>query len=459
MYSEKVRKALKQRSIKVGDRVTVKKLGRRTEGLLMPQTGAGDPETLVLKLDSGYNVGIKFKDAGVEISKTRQPRTAKAEQDYDLGKTSKSLLKLKFDTKNPAISIISTGGTIASRIDYETGGVTGQKSLSPKEFLHNVPELGNIVNVRSIERPFTKMSEDMEPNDWIEIAKVAAKRLNAGDRGVLITHGTDFLHFTAAALSFFLRDLTKPVVLVGAQRSSDRGSSDAGLNLICASHAAIGDIAEVGICMHGRINDDYCLFSRGTHVRKMNTQRRDAFRPINEYPLAHIWPDGKIKIKNHNHKKRDDKGKVKLDTSFEPKVAILKAYPGSDPSIIDYYVSKGYRGFVIEAGALGHVPTHGKGEWISTIKRHTAKGIPFITTSQCIYGRINPNVYTNLRILHHDAGAIPGEDMLSEVAYVKLGWVLGHKAAAKDPDRVREMMLTSYAGEITRRTLAGTFLY
>jgi glutamyl-tRNA(Gln) amidotransferase subunit D len=456
MYSEKVLKALKQRKIRVGDRVVVKKLGRRTEGLLMPQTGAGDPETLVVKLDNGYNVGIKFKNAGIERSKANGAGSGNAGR-KELGKTSRSLTKLKFNAKNPAISIISTGGTIASRIDYNTGGV---KALDdPKEFLHNVPELGKIVNVKTIEKPLTKMSEDMEPNDWIEIAKATAKRLNAGDKGVIITHGTDFLHYTAAALSFFLRDLTKPVVLVGAQRSSDRGSSDAGMNLICASHAAIGDIAEVGICMHGRINDDYCLFSRGTHVRKMSTQRRDAFRPINEYPLAKIWPDGKTKIRNRTYTKRNDKSKVKLDTSFEPKVALLKAYPGSDPMIIDHMVSKGYKGFVIEAGGLGHVPTNGRLSWIPTIKKHASAGIPFVTAPQTIYGRINPNVYSNLRALYKDTGAIPGGDMLSEVAYIKLGWVLGHKDAASNPETVREMMLTNYANEISGRSMAGTFLY
>jgi len=459
MYSEKVEKALKQRKIKVGDRVVVKKLGRQTEGLLMPQTGAGDPETLVIKLDNGYNVGIKFKNAGIVKSKTKEPKAIGQQEGYELGKTSKSAMKIKFNPKNPPISIISVGGTIASRIDYKTGGVKALED--PKEFLHNVPEMGRIVNVKSIEKPFTKMSEDMEPADWIKIAEITAKRLNAGDKGVLVTHGTDFLHMTAAALSFFLRDLTKPVVLVGSQRSTDRGSSDGGMNLICASHAAIGNIAEVGICMHGRMNDDYCMFSRGTHVRKMNTQRRDAFRPINEYPLAHIWPDGKTKVRNYNHNKRNDKGKVKLDTAFDPKVALLKAYPGSDPSIIDYYVSKGYKGFVIEAGGLGHVPTNGKLSWIPTIKKHSKSGtgIPFVTAPQTIYGRINPNVYSNLRTLYKETGAIPGGDMLSEVAYIKLGWVLGHNDVAKSPEKVREMMLTNYAGEITSRTLAGTFLY
>jgi glutamyl-tRNA(Gln) amidotransferase subunit D len=455
MYSKEILSALRKNKIKIGQRVCVEKGKQRYEGLLLPRSDAGDANCLVLKIDNGYNLGIRFgRKTRIRKSRKKEPRAVEEEGRFEMGKTRRSLLKLRFDPKKPPISIVSAGGTIASRVDYNTGGVYAVED--PREFLHNVPELGKIANVRSIERPFTKMSEDMSYRDWQEIARMVANRLNKGDKGIIVTHGTDFLHFTAAALSFFLRGLTKPVVLVGAQRSSDRGSSDAGMNIICAAHTAVGDIAEVGICMHGRIDDDYCLFIRGTHVRKMDTQRRDAFRPINEYPLAKIWPDGKIRIKNWNHKKRDDMGKLRLDIKFEPKIAILKAYPGSDPSIIDYLVSKGYRGFVIEAGGLGHVPTHGRRSWIPTIKKHVKNGIPFVTAPQTIYGRINPNVYTNLRILYREAGAIPGEDMLSEVAYIKLGWVLGH---TREPEKVREMMLKNYAGEITERTLVGTFLY
>lgn len=454
-YSSKVEALFKRKKLSVGDRILLKSGSRSYEGLLMPSTGMGDPDSIVIKLDSGYNIGLKLDSKlSLEKSKTKEPNLVNDEKNFEMGKISDRLIKLRFDPKKPPISVVSTGGTIASRVDYKTGGVS--MKMNPKEFLHNVPELSDIVNIRSLESPFIKASEDMSHIDWQEIAKAVAKRLNSGDKGVIVTHGTDFLHYTSAALSFFLRDLTKPVVLVGSQRSSDRGSSDAGMNLICASHIAKGDIAEVGICMHGKSDDDYCLFSRGTHVRKMDTQRRDAFRPINEYPLAHVWPDGKIKIRNHNHRKRNDRGKVRLDTKFEPRVAILKAYPGSDPAIIDYYVSKKYRGFVIEAGGLGHVPTNGKGSWIPTIKKHAESGITFVTAPQTIYGRIHTNVYSNLRMLYDGAGAIPGGDMLAEVAYIKLGWVLGH---AKDPKKIKEMMLTNYAGEITGRSLAGTFLY
>jgi len=338
-------------------------------------------------------------------------------------------------------------------VDYRTGGV--HAASSPEEILHNVPELADIVNIHEMLSPVNKMSEDFSPKDWIETARVVAKRLNSEDRGVIITHGTDTMHFTSAALSFFLRNLTKPVILVGAQRSSDRGSSDAGMNLICAAHVSVSDVAEVGICMHGEMSDSFCLFIRGTKVRKMHTSRRDAFRPINEKPLARVWPSGKIEWINQKRKKRKE-GEVELDAKFEERIAMLKVYPGSDPEVIDFLVSKGCKGFVIEGTGLGHVPTFAEKSWIEPIKKHVKDGIPFVVTSQTLYGRVNPHVYTNLRILFKEAKAIPGEDMLPETAYVKLGWVLGH---TQDMDEIRKMMLTDYAGEITDRSLPEGFLY
>jgi glutamyl-tRNA(Gln) amidotransferase subunit D len=460
MYSRGIASILKRKKIGIGDRISMTKGKKIHEGLLMPKTDAGDPDSIVIKLDSGYNIGLRFgKGTKINKSTSPEPIAILEEKRYELGRIDKKLLKVSFDKNKPPITLISTGGTIASRVNYRTGGVTGVSS--PEEILHNIPELSTIANMKT-SMPFTKMSEDMDYKDWQEIARVVANKLNAGDKGVIITHGTDFLHFTAAALSFFLRDLHKPVVLVGAQRSSDRGSSDAGMNIICSAHASVSDIGEVGICMHGNLNDDYCFFTRGTKVRKMHSSRRDAFRPINESPLAKVWSNGKVEKINKKFKRRDNKKKVRLDLKFEPKIAMIKAYPGSEPGIIDYLVSKGYKGFVIEAGALGHVPTFAKKSWIETVKKYTKKGIPFISTTQCIYGRINPNVYTNLRVLYHVAGAIPGEDMLTETAYVKLGWVLGHtmpKNPQKRVAKVKEMMLTDYAGEITKRSLPYTFLY
>jgi glutamyl-tRNA(Gln) amidotransferase subunit D len=448
MYSKKIETLLSRKKISVGDRIRVEKSKKVYEGLLMPKTEFSDPKTIVIKLDSGYNIGVSY-GKGVKLSKLKGKSSGKS-----LGKVDKSLTRISFDPTKPPISMITTGGTVASRVNYEIGGVIAVSS--PKEILHNIAELANIVNIRNMSSPINKMSEDMGPADWIEIAKAVAKSLNSSDKGVIVTHGTDFLHYTSAALSFFLRDLNKPVVLVGSQRSSDRGSSDAGMNIICAAYAAISDIAEVGVCMHGEMSDTFCMLNRGTKVRKMHTSRRDAFRPVNELPLAKIWPQGKILELNKDFRRRSG-GKVRLDTRFEPRVAILKVYPGADPDVIDYYISKGYKGFVLEVPGLGHAPTpSAKKAWTPVVKKHVKDGIPFVSAPQTLYGRINPDVYTNLRILYRDAGAIPGEDMLPETAYIKLGWVLGH---TRDPEKVREMMTTNYAGEITKRTLPGAFLY
>ncbi|MBL7160471.1 MAG: Glu-tRNA(Gln) amidotransferase subunit GatD [Candidatus Aenigmarchaeota archaeon] len=443
MYSREIESLLKKNKIRAGDRVVVKKGRQQYEGLLLPRSEAGDSGSLIIKLDSGYNIGIGFKGASLEKIKGGGK---------GLGKSKEKLLKMDFDKKRPAVSLVTSGGTIVSRVDYKTGGVYAVDD--PREFLRTVPELKKVANLSRVVSPVTRMSEDSDWKDWVAIAKAVHKELKKGE-GVIVTHGTDTLHYTAAALSFFLQEPGKPVVLLGAQRSSDRGSSDAGMNLLCAAHAALSDIAEVGTCMHSSISDDCCLFIRGTKVKKMNTMRRDAFRPINDLPLAKVFPNGRIEIVNKNHKKRSKK-EAKLDVKFEPKVALVKVHPSADPGVLEYHRSKGIRGFVIEGTGLGHVPTKVEKSWIPGIKKLVKDGIPVVVTSQTVYGRVHPSVYANLRTLFQEAKAIPGKDMLSETAFVKLGWVLGH---TKDLEEVRSWMEKNVAGEITERSLPETFLY
>jgi len=453
MYSRKIQAALRKKGLNIGDRILLTKRGKKFEGLLMPQTKSGDAGTIVLKLDNGYNIGIEFeRGTSLSRSRTKEPEPEKREAAYELGKKG-STDEIKFDQKKPIVSMISVGGTITSKVDYKSGGVTTLNR--PTDVLLNVSEITDITNMKNILTPFTIMSESMNHTHWQSLARECARELNKRSvDGVIVTHGTDTLHFTSAALSFFLKNLGKPVVVTGSQRSADRGSSDAGMNLICSSHAALSDIAEVGICMHGNISDDYCLFSRGTHVRKMDTQRRDAFRPINEYPFAKIWPDGKISMKNDNHNKRDNKKVVEVDAKFEPKIAMLQTYPGSDPGVMEHLIKQGYKGFILQATGLGQVPSKTK-SWLPAIKRATGSGVPVFLAAQTIYGRLNCNVYSEGRAAL-DAGAVPLGDMLAETAYVKLGWVLAH---TKTMNRIRDMMLTSYSGEINPRTLVGSFLY
>jgi glutamyl-tRNA(Gln) amidotransferase subunit D len=410
----------------------------------MPRIELGDKNCLVLKLKNGYNIGIKF-EKGVKIKKIRAAWKI-------VEKKEKKVKKIMFDKNLPMISIIGTGGTIASKVDYRTGGVYA--SFSPEDIAMQIPELKEIANIKA-EEVMNIMSEDITPDRWVEIAKEVAKDINAGYRGIIVTHGTDTLHYTAAALSFMLKDLPCPVALVGAQRSSDRGSSDAVMNVSCAANFVVNsDVAEVCTVTHGTMEDDYCLAIRGCKSRKMHTSRRDAFRPINELPIAKIyWKDKKIEILNENYRKRSDK-KVKVDDRLDTRVALIKCYPGLKPEIFDYCIEKKYRGFVIEGTGLGHTPTLEKYSLLPKIEKAIKLNIPVVMTSQCLYGRVHPTIYHNLRELSK-RGVIFAEDMLPEVAYIKLMWVLGH---TKKTDKIREMMLTNYAGEITERTNSNAFL-
>jgi len=427
------------KGIKIGDKVRLSKGVVVYEGILMPSAGKREADSVVLKLPSGYNIGIVFGRGDTVERTPEQPKSAERRA------------AASFDKNKPQLTLIATGGTVASKIDYRTGGVSA--AVDADSLLATVPELAKMANMKLVS-PFMKMSEDMQSDDWKVLATEAANALNSGSEGVIITHGTDALGYTAAALSFMLKT-PKPVVLTGSQKSIDRGSSDTAMNMICSAIAATSEMAEVGVCMHGTMNDDYCLFIRGTRVRKMNTVRRDAFRPVNDLPLAKIWPDGRIQRIHPEHARRGT-GKALADTKFESKVALLKAYPGSDPSVMDFLVKKGIRGFVIEGMGLGHVPVNTEKSWLPSVKAAVQSGIPVVVCSQTIYGRVNEHVYSNLRALFHDAHAIGGEDMLAETAYVKLGWVLGH---TKSMDKAREMMLANCAGEISDRTLPDTFLY
>jgi glutamyl-tRNA(Gln) amidotransferase subunit D len=289
----------------------------------------------------------------------------------------------------------------------------------------------------------------MDFKDWQKIAKTAVKLLNDNNiQGVIITHGTDFLHYTSAALSFFIRNLNKPVVLTYSQRSIDRASSDANLNLQCASLVAISDIAEVSLVGHASSNDDHCYVMPGAKVRKLHTSRRDAFKVVNAKPFAKVFSD---KIERISDYRLRNKNKAKLDAEFEEKVALIKVYPGQSADILDYYAKQKYKGIVLELSGLGHAPTkRARNSWTKKLKEIQDKGIVICATSQCIYGRVDPLVYSNGREIL-ETGVIYLEDMLSETAFVKLGWVLGHEEWKKNKKIVKEKMLENFSHELNDR--------
>ena len=408
------------------------------EGILLevPETEKG---IVLLKLDSGYNIGFNKKDI-LKIVLLKKAREEKIEA-----------LELKGNSEKKNIAIIITGGTIAARLNPKRGGVDWL--TTPEDLFKFYPQLFEKVNIARVEIPFMKASEDMDFKDWQKIAKVTVNLLNDSNiQGVIITHGTDFLHYTSSALSFFIRSLNKPVVLTYSQRSIDRASSDANLNLQCAALVAISDIAEVSLVGHASTNDDFCYAMPGTKVRKLHTSRRDAFKVINGKPFAKIVSnaDGP-KIERISEWKQRNKGKAKLDSNFEEKIALVKVYPGQIPDILDYYVKQKYKGIILELSGLGHAPTkRARNPWTRKLKEVQDKGLIVCAVSQCINGRVDPLVYSNGREIL-ETGVIYLEDMLSETAFVKLGWVLGHYEWRKNKKIIREKMLENVAGELNDR--------
>ena len=408
---------------------------------------SSDGNVLLLKLDSGYNIGIPKENilAGKVLRRFREEDKKQKVEDreQEAGKIGKEIgLRTKEGLKS--IGLVITGGTIASKLDPRTGGVKWLTEVD--EFIKFYPELLNIVNIKKIDVPFMIFSESMTSEYWIKIAESVKKMLDDKEiEGVIVTHGTDFLGYTAAALSFFFRDLGKPTVLTYSQRSIDRASSDASLNLQCAARMAISDCAQVMLVGHASINDDYCYAMSGTKTRKMHSSRRDAFKVINDSPIAKVWADKVEFLKEY--KKRDDKKKGELDVNFNDKIALVKFYPGQDASILDFYVLK-YKGIVVETSGLGHLPVSESGSnWLPTLKKHIRNGFVVCAAAQTINGRLDPYVYSNGRELL-DAGVIFLEDMLAETAFVKLGWVLGHRGWI---GKVKEKMLENFAGELNER--------
>jgi len=430
-YKGSALEALKKADCDVGDIIRVTSKGKTYEGILIPRSELGEGTVVIVKMKSGYNIGIRITpDVKIEkIGKGTKPAFASP----PLPKQNPAL---------PHVVIMSTGGTIASRVDYRTGAV--RSALSASDLYGVVPELSDVAQVDT-EIVFSLYSENITQKHWKELAETVAKRIQEGVDGVVIAHGTDTMAYTSAALSFALQNLPVPVVVVGAQRSSDRPSSDAATNLIGAVKAAgEAPFAEVALAMHENVSDTAIALHRGTKVRKCHTSRRDTFKSINGFPIAKV-KDQQITMLTNQYQHRDASKKLILKPNFSEKAALIKFYPGLDPAIIDYYVDKGAKGILLEGSGLGHVSKY----CFDSIKNAVAKGVVVALASQCIWGRVNMNVYDTGRDLL-SFGVIPLDDMFPETALVKLMWVLGQTNDAKEAIK---LLKTNIAGEFSPRTL------
>jgi glutamyl-tRNA(Gln) amidotransferase subunit D len=430
-YKGEALSVLKKAGCQVGDVIRVTSNGKTYEGILIPRSETSDGNHVVVKLKSGYNVGVRISPS-VKIEK--------------IGKGTKpSFASPALPEQKPELPkavILSTGGTIASRVDYRTGAV--RSALSANDLYGVVPELADIARVKT-EIVFSIYSENLTQKHWAQLAQAVAAHIAEGADGVVIAHGTDTMAYTAAALSFALRNLPVPVILVGAQRSSDRPSSDAATNLIAAVQAATrGPFAEVAIAMHETLSDTAIAVNRGTKVRKCHTSRRDTFKPVNATPIARV-KDNEVTMLTDEYQKRDAAKKLVLKPDFSEEVALVKFYPGLDPAVIDWYVEKGCKGILLEGSGLGHVSKYCFDAICNAVKR----GVVVALASQCIWGRVNMNVYDTGRDLL-TLGVIPLEDMFPETALVKLMWVLGQTS---DPEEAKKLLKTNIAGEFSPRTL------
>jgi len=422
---------LEQASCEIGDIIRITRKNKVYEGILIPRSELGEGTAIIIKMKSGYNIGIQ---ATTEVKLERIGKGTKP--------TFASPPLPRQNSTLPHVVIMSTGGTIASRVDYRTGAV--RSAISASDLYGVVPELSSVAQVDT-EIVYSLYSENITQQHWTELAQVVAKRIEQGVDGVVIAHGTDTMAYTSAALSFALQNLPVPVILVGAQRSSDRPSSDAATNLIGAVKAAgEAPFAEVGLAMHETVSDTTIVVHRGTKVRKCHTSRRDTFKSINGFPIAKI-KDLQVSMETESYQRRDLAKKLILKPSFSEKVALVKFYPGLDPSIIDYYVEKGMKGILLEGSGLGHVSKY----CFDAIKKAAAKGIVVALASQCIWGRVNMNVYDTGRDLL-SFGVVPLDDMFPETALVKLMWVLGQTS---EQNEATALLKTNIAGEYSPRTL------
>jgi glutamyl-tRNA(Gln) amidotransferase subunit D len=379
----------------------------------------------VVKLDSGYNIGVPPASCTLSDRPTPVlPRQVEVVQNRNL----------------PTLAIVSTGGTIASRIDYRTGSVTSQ--FNANDILTAIPELKEIANYRTIPLA-TILSENMTPAIWQELARAVHTEIKGGAQGIIITHGTDTMGYSAAALSFMI-DTPVPIVFVGSQRSADRPSSDNAMNAVCAAAAATSDLGEVAVVMHATTNDDICAIHRGTRVRKMHTSRRDAFRSLGIEPLGEVvYPSRKVTFAKDAV--RRGSRNLALRETLDSRCALVQFYPGMSPDLLKVY--EGYHGLVIAGTGLGHTST----SLIPELKHLADGGTLVVMTSQCMNGRVCDRVYDTGRDLLA-AGVVEGGDMLPEVALVKMMWVLGNE---KDKKKAAAMMQADLKGECMRRSAHG----
>ena len=429
-------------SIKPHDFIIVKTKNEEFSGIFIQSPNKA---LITIKLSNGYNIGVEKRNI---ISIEKKPRVTEDKKENE--KTNKDKKHIQQNKSLPKISIISIGGTITSSVDYTTGAV--MPLSSPEDIIQNIPELSSLASL-TYKQPFTIMSESLRFQHYNILAKEIEKEIKSNPKGIIITHGTDTLHFTAAALAFMLENPPTPIILVGSQRSSDRPSSDSSSNLLNAVNFIIeSDFKGIAICMHSSSSDDNCFILPATKTRKLHTSRRDAFKPINSLPIAKVsFRENKISYIEKPHSKE---GKLIVKYFKENiKIGIIRSHTNLQPENISSF--KGYKGLILEGTGLGHFPISSPDKYSkinlkikAALQKLIKSGCIIILTSQCLFGRVNMNVYSPQKELQ-ELGVLSGQDMLSETAFIKLAFLLSNYP----PSKVKQLMQENLRGEINERIL------
>ena len=406
---------------KIGELVEVSTGKELLNGIITNLKG----NKITLKLGSGYNISIDEKNVkSIKKIGKKQHKAAKA--------------AMRQNKNLPRIVILHTGGTIAAKVNYEIGAVSS--SFTPEDLINKYPELKELAYIES-RLIFNELSENFRFEHYNKLAREVERAKNA--RGVIITHGTDTMAFTSAALSFALEGLSVPVILVGSQRSSDRPSSDSFLNLYLAVKFIIEtDFRDVGICMHSSMNDESCYILPAAKTKKLHSSRRDAFKPINEKPIAEVSKE-KIEFFNKNYNREKRKLSLKLFRE-NLKIGILTTHPSMDSSEISLF--KGFDGLIIQGTGLGHMPIEGKNEKI--LQELKKLKMPKVIITQSIFGNVNLNIYsTGMKL--RDCLMGNHLDLTLEAAFIKLAWLLSNH-----PREIEKLFSINFRNEINEKIIA-----
>ena len=328
--------------------------------------------------------------------------------------------------KKKHILLLTTGGTIAS--------VAGKEGLEPHRsgiMDQQLDQLRAYYDI-TVQDLMCLDSSNIQPEQWQQIAQVIFANRNDFD-GIVVSHGTDTMAYTASAVTFMLPGINLPVVFTGSQLPLTDVLSDGPSNLRTAFAMAASGYRGVFLAFDRKV-------MRGCRAVKVRASGFSAFESVNARYAAQVTNRG---LEVNEKSVQMPPATPQLLPELCKDVFLLKLTPGLSPDIFDTLTFMGYRGIVVEAFGLGGINVLGSG--LKGIRRAIEKGVSIVVTTQCLYDSSDLRVYqVGNKLL--ELGVIQGRDMTSEAAMTKLMWALGQGVSAQDMPALFDKSL---AGEIT----------